>query len=125
MSENYGERVKWIDHKGVRILYCDYSKMRGETYVKHLEYQLTLMTEEFAKKPAKVCVVIDATNAVTDKTIKKLAQSTFTMAKEAGVKFNVTVLGVTKVIRIIAQAINRDMYFAADRDDALAWLAKQ
>ncbi|MCP4679074.1 MAG: hypothetical protein GY854_27005 [Deltaproteobacteria bacterium] len=125
MAENCAERVKWIKHQGKKILYCDYSKLRGPAYIEHVEYQLSLVREDLKTKPPKMLVVIDASNAVTDKTIKKMAQSTFDLAKEAGAEYLVAVLGVTRVIRILAQAINKDMYFAKDKEDALDWLAKQ
>jgi hypothetical protein len=114
------DRVSWIEHKGARILYADYSGLSGEEYIEVIE---EFRNELLKQSPGSVVTLTNVTgstvsNEVKDK-LKELAEQTEGISKGAAA------IGITGFKKAIAILIRRDLYWADSLEEAKEWLAEQ
>lgn len=112
------ERVKWIDHKGKRILFIDCAGLSGEAYLKTLD-EVEVEYKKLGQNSS--LVLIDVTGSSSNN------QTTERQKKLAGMKVakHAAVVGVTGVKKVIASAVNRSFYYAGSVNAAKDWLASQ
>jgi hypothetical protein len=114
------DRVSWIEHKGARILYADYSGLSGKEYIAVIE---KFKNELRKQAPGSVVTLTNVTgttvtNEVKDK-FKELREQTEGISKAAAA------IGLTGFKKAIAVLIRQDMHWADSMEEAKEWLAEQ
>ena len=117
-----GKYVKWIDHKGKRILFLNAAGLREAEYIVAQEE----LKQEILKARGSAPVLVDATKTEmttrTTEKAKELASST----RSAGIPDAPSALvGLTGLQRSVAQLFGRGVYFADSIDKAKDWLVKE
>jgi len=129
--ENRGEsavgktnRIKWITHKGKRILFEDYSGLQGDEML-HVLHETQAVYKSLS---APVPVLVDLTNAGTDELfleeIKRIGKEYEALIERIG---NVGVTGAKKLLATAYHAVtaqtNKSGYFS-NMEDAKNFLAE-
>jgi hypothetical protein len=114
------DRVCWIEHRGARILYADYSGLSGKEYMKVIEEFKSELLKQSPGSVVTLSNVADSlvTDDVKDK-FKELAEQTKGISKAAAT------IGVTGFKKAIAVLIRRDLYWANSLEEAKDWLAER
>ena len=114
------DRLSWIEYKGARILYVDYSGTSEEEFIQTIE---EFKDELLKQTPGSVVTLTNMANAsitgeIREK-LKELAEQTRGISKGAAA------LGVTGFKKALAALIKRDLYYADSLEEAKEWLAEQ
>jgi hypothetical protein len=114
------DRVSWIEHKGTKILYADYSGLSGDEYLGVIE---EFKNELLKQSPGSVVTLTNVTgstvtNEVKDK-LKELREQTKGISRKAAA------VGVTGFKKTIAVLIRKDLYWADSLEEAKEWLVEQ
>jgi hypothetical protein len=114
------DRLSWIEYKGARILYVDYSGTSEEEFEQTIE---EFKDELLKQTPGSVVTLTNMTNAsltieIREK-MKELAEQTRGISKGAAA------IGVTGFKKALAALIKRDLYYADSLEEAKEWLAEQ
>ena len=116
------ERVKWIEHKGLKILLDDYNDLPEAEFIAEIKETCKLIIESEDK------VVFSLANMtgvrITDVT-RQAGQEIVDSAEAKGITIYITMVGLSKIQRIIANAVVKDVYFAKDEEDAKEWLLRK
>ena len=114
------DRVSWIEYKGAKILYVDYSGTSEEEFIKTID---EFKNELLKQTPGSVVTLTNITNAaITDEVRKKLKE----LAKQTkGISKGAAAIGVTGFKKALAVLIKRDLYYANSLEEAKDWLAEQ
>ena len=116
------DRVKWIQHKGEKILFNDYSGLRGSAFTQVVEETEKAILESGMKT---VLVLNDLTSSYMDtESIGRVGQLMETAGKK-GITQIIALLGMTDVKQQIADSLGPGMYRAASMDDGKDWLVSQ
>lgn len=114
------DRLSWIEHKGARILYVDYSGLSEEEHVQTIE---AFKNELLKQTPGSIVTLTNIANTrMTDavrKKFKELAEQTEGISKGAAA------IGVTGFKKALAVLIKKDLYYADSLEEAKDWLAEQ
>ncbi|MBN1411427.1 MAG: hypothetical protein JW969_11335 [Spirochaetales bacterium] len=116
-------RIEWIEYKGQKILFCDFSNYDENQYLEGVD----LMEKELLKQGegSKLKLLIDVLNShMTQKTSDR-GKKTVEILTKADIVAVTAMVGITGVKRIIASAISKDVFFAKDKESAKEWLIKQ
>jgi hypothetical protein len=113
------DRVSWIEHKGVKILYADYSGTSEEEFVQVVDE----FENELAKQtPGSVVTLTNVTNTViTNELRTRLRELT---ERTRGISRKAAAVGITGFKRAIAVLLRRDLYYATSLEEAKDWLAE-
>jgi len=116
------ERVRWITHEGKRILYNDYQGLSGDEFV-----EVIRQSEQAVLNSGQtlVYVINNVADSYMNAESTAAAKAWVKNCKEKGIQMVLSLVGVTGIRRVIAQAIKRDMHFAKSLEDAKDWIAKQ
>lgn len=114
------DRVSWIEHKGVKILYADYSGTSEDEFVKIVgEFEAVLAQQA----PGSVVTLTNVTNTVvTNKVKARLKEMT---ERTGGISKAAAAVGITGFKRAIAILMRRDLHYALSMEEAKDWLAEQ
>ncbi len=116
------DRIKWVNHKAHKILYCDYSVMRPEAIMP----EIVDAEKKTLENGLKVTLVLNNfTQCYMSKQTKERAVEYVRKANVRGIKIITACMGISGLQRLIAQAVVRDMYFAKSEEDAKDWLVEQ
>ncbi len=115
--------VQWIEHKGKKILFSNYSGLEGEEYLRAIDET----KQELLKQPAgsRVLTLTDTSNSHATVATKDKAKEQQAAMKEKGIATQAALVGVSGWQKVIAQLIRRDVYFAQGIEDAKDWLVEQ
>lgn len=115
--------IQWVEHKGKRILICDFSKMDEKGYISGTD----AMEKELLAQPrgSKPLLLVDVTDSTMTKVTSERGKQTVDVLSKAGVVTVTAMVGITGLKKVIAQAISRDVHFADDRASAMDWLVAQ
>jgi hypothetical protein len=113
------DRVRWMEHKGTRILYVDYSGLSGEEFIQVVdEFEGELLQQT----PGSVATLTDVTNTVITNELrsrlKEMAERTQGRSRKAAA------VGITGFKRAIAVLLRKDLYYAGSLEEAKDWLAE-
>ena len=113
-------RLSWIEHKGAKILYVDYSGLSEKEFVQTIE---EFKNELLKQAPGSVVTLSNTadtyiTSAVRDK-FQELNEQTRGISKGAAG------IGITGFKKVLAGLVKSDMYFADSLEEAIEWLAEQ
>ena len=114
------DRVSWMEHKGARILYADYSGLSGEEFLRVVE---EFKSELLKQTPGSV---VTLTN-VTGSTVSTDVRDKLTEMREQtkGISKGAAAIGMTGFKKAIAVFIRRDLHWANTLEEAKDWLAEQ
>ncbi len=113
------ERIRWIDHKGTKILMLDYSGLLEEKFVLYIEKACEFQVQQVR---GKVLVVCDVTGTRSTPRVLRASRQANKTLIENGIQQKLATIGLNRMQRVIANAIKSDMYFASDFNDAVEWL---
>ncbi len=124
------ERVRWIEHKGKKILSIDYTELKSSIPAQREEIRATLakVMETVKELKEKTLFLTDATNAVPDKDaleeLKKIAAYT----NSHGIVEKECIVGLSNIQNVLMNVINfvskAKLSMFSSRDKALDWLAE-
>jgi hypothetical protein len=117
-------KSRWIVHKGVEILYGDFSGFQKNVEALRAEVRAA-DREILGKPPGTVLTVADLTGTVTSREVVELFRQS-AMATKNHVRRQ-AVVGVTGVQKILAQGValfsGQSMHLFQSADQAKDWLA--
>jgi len=85
--------------------------------------ELSKSLEEDKKLPDNSLILLDITDTYITPEVRDLAKEQVELGKDK--KFKVAILGASFIKRVITAALNKNLYFAKNKTDALDWLVKQ
>jgi hypothetical protein len=114
------DRLSWIEHKGARILYVNYSGLSEDEFIETIgEFEEELLKQT----PGSLVTLTNMANVLfTDRArrkFKELAEQTQGISKGAAA------IGVTGFKKALAVLIKRELYYADSLEEAKEWLAEQ
>ena len=117
------ERIRWITHKGKRILFSDYSGLKGEEYIAAIE----ALKQELVRQPAGSIVLTlnDVTGSVASHPVVKKGQELEEAKNQRGVITFAAMVGLTGMKAALIQFVNRDAHVFASHEEAKDWLVAQ
>jgi len=114
------DRVSWIEHKGVRILYADYSGTSGEEFIEVVD---EFESELSKQTPGSVVTLTNVANTViTNELRTRLRELT---ERTGGISKSAAAVGITGFKRAIAVLLRKDLHYADSLEEAKDWLAEQ
>lgn len=116
------ERVKWIEHKGKKILFSNYQGLKGDEYTQTIKES---EKETLNSGMKTIYVLNDVTDSYMNDDSTAAAKHWIDTCKDQGITLIITLVGITGIKRIVAQAVKRDMHFAKSLEDAKDWLASK
>ena len=122
MSEQMSDRIKWIEHKGMKILHVDFSNLSGDDFLNAIIEVEKVMLESNVKT---IYYASNFTNVTQNNEIKKRADKIIVNLTNNGQEVVMTIFGISGLSRIIAKAVKPDIYFARNEEEALEWLVGQ
>lgn len=122
------ERIRWIQHKGKKILFVDYSRLQDEEkYLRAIEE----MEAEVLKQPKgkKILTLVDGTDSIATTVITERSKRMMATSKESGIPDSPTALvGMTGFKKAIIQAMQffrPDIHISDSIEAAKDWLIEQ
>lgn len=113
------DRVYWLDHKGTRILYVDYSGTSDDEFIKVVD---EFENELLKQAPGSVVTLTDVTNTVITNELRtrlrEMAERTQGRSRKAAA------VGITGFKRAIAVLLRKDLYYAKSLEEAKDWLVE-
>jgi hypothetical protein len=117
------ESLKWIEHKGKRILFCDFSNFSEEEYLQGTE---DMEKELIAQgKGSFTLLLIDVKDSHMSQVTSDRGKKTIEILTPLNITTKTSMIGISGVKRIIAQAISRDVHFDKDLESAKDWLVEE
>ena len=116
------DRVKWIEHKGKKILFSNYNGLKGDEYTQAIKEG---EKETLNSGMKTVYVLNDVTDSFMNDDSTAAAKQWVDVCKNQGITLVISLVGISGLKRIVAQAVKRDMHFAKSLDDAKDWLASK
>ena len=114
------DRVTWLEHKGTRILYVDYSGTSDDEFIKVVD---EFESELLKQTPGSVVTLTNVTNTVITNELrarlKEMAERTQGRSRKAAA------VGITGFKRAIAVLLRNDLYYAKSLEDAKDWLVEE
>ncbi|MCX8092898.1 MAG: hypothetical protein N3E50_01870 [Candidatus Goldbacteria bacterium] len=121
---NPEERVKFIEHKGKKILFVDMSELLEEDVISVIEYSKKIIRSQ---PEGSLLTLTDVTHARYNAKVVSIMQE-YVKGNKPYVKA-AAVLGVNPIKRIIFNKImefsQRELFAFEDKEKALEWLIKQ
>jgi hypothetical protein len=113
-----GQYVEVITHKGKEIVFLNMNGLQEEEQIKAIDE-----AEKLFQTKNNILNLTDVGNTVTSPAVRDRANQLHSNQKSR-IKAQ-AVVGVSGLKRMIAQGMNKDMYFAKTLDDAKEWLIQQ
>ena len=115
--------VQWIEYKGKKILFCDFSGIDENQYMTGVD----MMEKELLAQPpgSNVPLLIDVSNSRMTLATRDRGKKTVDVLLTTSITTKTVMIGITGLQKLIAQAISRDVHYANDLDSAKDWLANQ
>jgi hypothetical protein len=114
------ERIRVIEHKGHSILLLDFSGLNPDEIIGHFEeLNRTAVLQKIR------LLLLDVRNTYSNDKIKSASRESIRFIEERLGTVQIALVGLRRIQMIVANAINRDQYFAKDISDAMDWLAKR
>jgi hypothetical protein len=117
-----GKYVRWITHKGKRILFVNGAGLSEAEYIAAMEE----MKQEILKERDGAMVLVDATKTeMTTPTVDK-AKEVAAATKAKGIPDRPgVVVGLSGLKRAVAQLFGRGIHFASTIEEGKEWLVKE
>ncbi|MFL7792120.1 MAG: hypothetical protein AB8I69_08275 [Anaerolineae bacterium] len=121
-----GNRVRWIEHKGERIIFCDYSNIRDED--EFIRAIVETETEVLKQAPGTlILMLIDATGSHITSAVTGRARELAAAARKKGIPSSPTaIVGISApaqmAIVMAMQFLRPDLHIAESIAAAKDWL---
>ena len=113
------DRVQIKTENGIKVLFIDFSNLPTEDVLKMLPKM-----NEAAVSNKLVLYILDAKNINMTGEGKSAVETSIKDIESKLGKTYSAIIGFTGIQKIIANAINKDTYFAKDYSDAVEWATK-
>jgi hypothetical protein len=123
------ERVRWVEHKGIRMLFADYAGLQDEgEYLEAIGEMETVLLEQL--QGHRVPLLIDISNTCLTPAVTRRSQEMAAGAKAHGIPDSPTVLvgkmsGFQRATIAGMKFFRPDLHVAENIQDAKDWLAEQ
>jgi hypothetical protein len=114
------ERLEVIERGGYKILSVN---MSGQSIPEIIEMFPQMNAVAIPNKIRLFVLNIEKTHSNSD--LKEASKQSISELEASVGKVYSALIGIRGIQKIIANAINRDQYFANDADDAIDWLLKR
>ena len=114
-------RVSEILHKGKKIIYGDYSGLKLNDFIEIIEQQESVSLKSTDKN---ILHLLNFTDSKMNKESKERADTMIKNLNDKGFNVKTACFGIGSLQRYIASAVQKNMYFAKDMNDAKDWLVK-
>ena len=124
-----GSRVQWIEHRGKKILFCNYSGIRDED--EYVQAMVETETEVLKQAPGTlILMLIDATGSHLTAKVTERARELAAAARKKGIPSSPTaIVGVSgaaqKAIVLAMQFLRPDLRTAESVAAAKDWLVSR
>ncbi|MBI9046775.1 MAG: hypothetical protein JEZ06_19960 [Anaerolineaceae bacterium] len=117
---NYHE---WIQHKGKDVLFAKLSGLGEEEYFKAVDE----LESVFLGKPdnSKILMLLDVTGSRMTAATRDRGKEMGNKSQAKGIITITTIVGISGIQKIIAQAISKDVHYSKTVDEAKDWLVQQ
>ena len=115
------DRIKWIDYKGHKILFSDYSGLQEKEYLQEVDAAI-----ELCKEIEPGSLLLNFTDVSNTHTTKKVQMK----HREVEAIFNQfqtisAVVGVNGIMKIIAKTFKTNIHFANSKEEAMDYLVAE
>jgi hypothetical protein len=115
-------RISEIQHNGKKIINGDYSGLKLNDFLEVIEQQENMSL----KSPDKnILHLLNFTDCKMNTESKERANTMLERLNENGHNVKTACFGIGSLQRIIASAVQRNMYFAKNIADAKNWLVRE
>jgi hypothetical protein len=115
-------RVSEVIHRDKKIIYADYSGLSFDDFVEVIGQQEAVSL----KSPQKdILHLLNFTDCKMSTASKERANTMMKKLQENGYSVKTACFGIGSLQRLIASAVQKNMYFAKNMDDAKNWLVKE
>jgi hypothetical protein len=125
------ERVRWIEHKGRKILFIDYTNLRASDPAQKIEIRETLkkLMEIAGTLKEKTLFLTDATNAIPDKETLDMLKKVAAFTNSNRLVEKECIVGLASVQHVLMNVINfvskAKLSMFDSTEKALEWLTKE
>jgi hypothetical protein len=115
-------RISEVSHKGKTIIYGDYSGLTFDDFIKTIEQH-----EEASLKASdkNILHLLNFTDCKMSGDARDRAKAMLKKLNDKGYSVKSACFGIGSLQRLIASAVQKDIYFAKTREDAMDWLVKE
>lgn len=113
------ERIKWIEVNDRKVLFVDYSNLKGKKMVDVVEEANETVLNSGLKK---IYGINDITNSYIIEDCRTKFMQIISNAKKSGIELISAIIGLNDKDKMMAQVFIEDIYFAKDFDDAKNWI---
>ena len=113
-------RVKWINHRGKKILYGDFSGMIGDDYAECIEQ---IEKEIIESGEQEVYVITDLTGSYMNPKTTSAVKNWIKHCKDHGIKIKGALVGISGLKEIMNKIFKFDLYLTNSVDDAKEFIA--
>ncbi len=109
------ERIKWVTHKGKKIIVVDYS---GANELEAIATMKQLDEEIRKKKNERILLLVNITNFVMTKNFTDVAKENKKRIANEGIQYTECLVGFTGIKKNIAKMLDRKSYYADTIEEA-------
>ena len=115
-------RISEVSHKGKTIIYGNYSNLKLDDFIEVIKQQ-----EEASLKATdkNILHLLNFTDCKMSSDAKERASAMLKTLHEKGYTVKTACFGIGTLQRLIASAVQKEMYFAKNIEDAKDWLVKE
>jgi hypothetical protein len=125
------ERIRWVDHKGKKILYIDYSEIRASVPEQKAVALETIkkVRETMESLSAKTLFLSDVTNATPDKECLDLLKELAAYANSKQIVEKECVVGLSSMQQVLMNIVNylsrAKLKMFTKKEEAMDWLVEE
>lgn len=120
MEEALHNRIRIITHRGHKIISVDTSGLKSAD----IATLLPILTKTAIDYNVNL-ICNNATNASLSFSTKRNAQDSIARARAAVGTVHSAIVGIRGIRKLLANALQKDHYFASNKEEALDWLVRQ
>ncbi|MBN2532945.1 MAG: hypothetical protein JXB88_08640 [Spirochaetales bacterium] len=114
------DRIQWLEHKGKRILYVDYSGLFAGPEYLELIGEMEKEILKYMNKPGSIYTITNVAGSHVNDEVKKRFDAM--VRNTMGISKARAIVGIMGIQKLIARAIKKDVYFAGSIEEAKDWL---
>jgi hypothetical protein len=120
MENQTGDRCRWIEHQGIRILFTDFRGLAADDYLPILDQAIGLIVKE---APHSVFTLSAHSRIHINDRLTAKTGDYATAAK--GISKGTATFGLEGLQKVIAKSVKKDVFFAPSMEAALEWIREQ
>lgn len=115
------EHTKLIQHKGIPIIFNDFTNLQAEELAVAREASTQAILDQPNKRPL---ILTDITGSFTNAEITQKGKDMNEVLKAKGIEPILALVGVNGAKRVLASAVVKGIHFAKDMEEAKDWLVE-